>query len=308
YEKACVTGGAGFIGTHLVRALVGRGIEVTVLDDLSLGRRERVPPEARLLVGDILDPKAAAEAVRDADIVFHLAARVAIRSSFECVVEDTRTNVVGTAQMLRAAADAGTVRKFIATSTMAVYAVAPDPKPIPESHPTEPISPYGISKLAAERLTHSMARATGMESAVLRLFNTYGPGQTLTPYVGVVTIFVNKLRAGERPTVFGDGEQARDFVHVEDVVQGYLRAMDAAVTGETFNIGSGRPMTVNEVLARLQAILGTQVEPIRAPAAVGELRYSIADVSQARRLLGYEPKHCFNDTVKSVVSEILSDS
>jgi UDP-glucose 4-epimerase len=263
-----------------------------------------VPDGAKLVVGDVIDPEAAQGATAGCDVVFHLAARVAIRSSFEFVVEDTMVNVAGTASALRAAARAGGVRRFVTTSSMAVYADAPSPAPIDERHPTVPVSPYGISKLASESLVHLVCRESGIGSACVRLFNTFGPGQALSPYVGVVTIFVNKLRAGERATIYGDGEQCRDFVHVEDVVRGFLCAMDGATTGETYNVGSGVATSVNQVLARIAKELGRPFDPVYADAVPGELRYSVADVTKAREQLGYAPRRRFDEAIGEVVAAI----
>jgi nucleoside-diphosphate-sugar epimerase len=306
YRVACVTGGAGFIGRHLVRALLARGIAVTVLDNMSVGNAQGLPAAARLVKGDILDPSAVRHALEGCDLIFHLAARVAIRSSFDFVVEDTMTNVVGTASVLRAARQCGSVRKIITTSSMAVYADTPSPTPVTESHRTASISPYGISKLAAERLTHSMCATAGLDSVVLRLFNTYGPGQALSPYVGVVTIFVNKIRQNESPVIFGDGEQCRDFVHVEDVVAGFIAAMDAPVTGETFNIGSGVPRTVNWVLERINQVMGTSFPGRHVDPVPGELRNSIADIGKARRILAFEPRRMFDTSIVEVVGQSLA--
>lgn len=305
FSKACVTGGAGFIGSHLVRALLARGLSVTVLDDLSIGRKEHLAVGAELIVGDILNPAAVDTAMAGCDIVFHLAARVAIRSSFDFAVQDTMTNVVGTANVLRGAAHAGTVQRFIGTSSMAVYADADSPAPIDEGHPVRPISPYGISKLAGEQLAHTMCAAVGIESMVLRLFNTYGPGQTFSPYVGVVTIFVNKLSAGESPVIFGDGEQCRDFVHVHDVVGGFLGAMDSPATGITVNIGTGTATSINSVFTAVQQAMGSTLAADHGPGVSGELRYSIADITKAVERIGYETKHVFQDSVREVVTEIL---
>lgn len=304
FRRACVSGGAGFIGSHLARALLARGLEVVVLDDLSVGRAENVPAGARLVRGDVLDAEAARDAASGCDVVFHLAARVAIRSSFEFAVEDARINFVGTVSMLRAAHAAGGVRRFVGTSSMAVYADAPSPDPIPETHPTAPISPYGISKLGAEQLVHTLGGQAGFSTAVLRLFNTYGPGQALSPYVGVVTIFANALLRGEAPSIFGDGEQRRDFVHVDDVVRAFVGALDAPVSGETFNVGTGVATSVNEVFAAVRAALGSTIEARSAPAVTGEVRYSIADIGKARRLLGYRPANRFADSIGAVVAEI----
>lgn len=304
YKRACVTGGAGFIGSHLVRALKERGIEVRVLDNLSVGRKENVSPGASLVNGDILDLDAVTSALAGCDIVFHLAARVAIRSSFGFVVPDAMTNFVGTASVLRAALQSGSVRKFIAASSMAVYSDASGPIPIDEEYETTPLSPYGISKLAAERLVHLMCAAGSIESIVLRLFNTYGPGQAYSPYVGVVTIFVNRMLNGENPTVYGDGEQSRDFVQVQDVVRGFLKAMDTQVSGETFNIGTGVATSVNSVLRALNILLGTSFPGEHVPPVCGELRYSVADIDKARHKLGFEPIYQFESSIGTVVEEI----
>jgi len=299
-----VTGGAGFIGSHLVEELLRRGVAVTVLDDLSVGRRENVPQGARLVVGNLLQAEAAEEALAGCEALFHLAARVAIRSSFEFAVEDAQTNLAGTASLLRAAARSGSVRKVVAASSMAVYADAPQRKPVEESHPTVPLSPYGVSKLAAERLTHLMSAHAGMQSVVLRLFNTFGPRQALSPYVGVVTIFISRLLRGDQPIIFGDGEQCRDFVHVRDVANGFIAAMEAEVSGETCNIGSGQARTVNQVLASLQRVMKTEGRAKHVPAVPGELRYSVAEITKARRLLGYHPVNDFESSVSAVVDEI----
>jgi UDP-glucose 4-epimerase len=308
FRRACVTGGAGFIGSHLVRRLLALDMEVVALDNLSVGVRSNVPAGARLVECDILDINQTESAIRGCDIVFHLAARVAIRSSFEFVVEDTMTNVSGTASVLRAAQRSGSVRKVICTSSMAVYADSPTPDPVSEEHLARPISPYGISKLAAESLTHNMCAAAGIDSVVVRLFNTYGPGQKLSPYVGVVTIFVNKLARSEQPVIFGDGLQARDFVHVEDIVSGFICAMDGDVSGETFNIGTGQATTVNEVYRLVAGHMRAPGEPNHVPAAPGELRFSVADISKARKILGYSPRRGFAASVGAVADEILTGS
>jgi nucleoside-diphosphate-sugar epimerase len=304
FRVACVTGGAGFIGSHLVRALLGRGMDVRVLDNLSVGRRDNVPKDAVLIEGDITDEASARRAIAGSDVVFHLAARVAIRSSFEFAFEDATTNVAGTARILRAVEDARTPRKVIVASSMAVYADADRPVPITEDHPTAPISPYGVTKLAVERLTHVMCARIGVPSVALRLFNTYGPGQALSPYVGVVTIFIDALTRGERPTIFGDGEQRRDFVHVEDVARGFVNAMDAPVVRGTYNIASGHGLTVNDVFSSVQQALGTDLEPRRADAVSGEVRFSVADISRAERDLAYRPVRHFSSSIHDVVHEV----
>jgi UDP-glucose 4-epimerase len=277
------------------------------IDDLSVGKAENLASGVDLVVCDILDTERTARALQGAALVYHMAARVAIRSSFEFVVADTMVNVSGTASVLRAAQLAGTVRKVVFTSSMAVYADSPEGTLIDEFWPTEPISPYGISKLAAESLVRQLCAHAGIESAVLRLFNTYGPGQALSPYVGAVTIFCNQFAAGRPLKVFGDGEQCRDFVHVQDVVQALLLAgSDQAAVG-TFNIGTGTATTVNDVIAHLQQALDLQTNVEHADAVPGELRSSVPDITRARTVLGYSPRYRFSAAIAEVAREIVPE-
>jgi UDP-glucose 4-epimerase len=238
------------------------------------------------------------------DQVLHLAARVAIRSSFEFAVQDTQTNVVGTAALMQAIAKTPSVRRIVAASSMAVYADSPAPIPIDEDHPTKPLSPYGISKLALEQLVHSMAAASGITSTVLRFFNTYGPGQALSPYVGAVTIFTNALQRGVAPTVYGDGLQCRDFVHVDDVARACTLALTATTQGVTMNVGTGQATSINDVIALVQSTLGSTLTPQHVPAAPGELRFSIANIQRAQSLLGYQPQRALERDLPAVVREI----
>ncbi len=300
-----VTGGAGFIGAHVTRALLAKGVEVTVFDNLSVGRREAVAPGARLVVGDLCDAEAVQNALTGHRSVLHLAARVAIRSSFDFVVEDTTTNVVGTAVLMRAVLREHAVGRVVAASSMAVYADSAAPVAINEQHATEPVSPYGISKLALERLVHTMSQSAGLSSTVLRFFNTYGPGQALSPYVGAVTIFTHALMRGDTPTIFGDGLQCRDFVHVQDITQGCLLALARHEPGRaTLNLGTGVATSIKEVVQAVQAALDRPGPVLHAPAVVGELRYSIADISRARQLLGYTPAHPLASELPPVVRAI----
>lgn len=300
-RKVCVTGGAGFIGSRVVRGLLARDLDVMVVDNLSVGRRENVPAPAVLLEADIQDP-AIADDIAACDAVIHMAARVAIRSSFEFVVEDTSTNVVGTANILRGAtAEGSRVRKFVLASSMAVYADSQRPEPIDENYPVLPVSPYGVSKLAAEMLVRQMCAEKGIDSATLRLFNTYGTGQALSPYVGVVTIFANAMREGRAPTIFGDGEQRRDFVHVEDVAGAFLLALARRTGGEVFNIGSGHGLTVNQVYREIARALDFDHPPVYAEAVPGELRNSIANTAKAAGTIGFSPEHTFAGSIAGIL-------
>jgi UDP-glucose 4-epimerase len=301
FHHALVTGGAGFIGSHLTRRLLTSGHRVTVLDNLSVGRRAAVPDEARFVHGDIRDEAALADALTDADCVFHLAAQVTIRGSFDRFYEDLDTNVMGTARLLRAV-DPAKVKWFTLASSMAVYADAPSPAPIAESHLTAPISPYGIGKLAAEGVARQILSTRGIPFTAVRYFNTFGPGQTYTPYVGVITIFVTRLLAGEPITVFGDGEQQRDFVHVDDIVAGTMATVGR--TPGTYNLGSGRGTSLNQLAALMTARLAPAAQPQHAPPQAGELRYSVADITAARSALGYLPTRRLDTDVEGVIADI----
>src|SRR5262245_19405133 len=268
-SHALVTGGAGFIGSHLARALLASGRKVTVLDNLSVGRRETVPDRARFVHGDIRDPGAVAEALIGVDAVFHLAAQVTIRGSFERFYEDLDTNVMGTARLLQAV-DPDAVKWFVLASSMAVYADVDAPRPVVESHATGPLSPYGIGKLTAEGVSKQILGARGIPLTVVRYFNTFGPGQTYTPYVGVITIFVTRLLGGQPPVVFGDGEQQRDFVHVDDIVAGTMAAPGREPG--TYNLGTGRGSSLNALAEMLTANLAPNLAVAHADAPPGELR------------------------------------
>ncbi len=291
-KRALITGGAGFIGHHIAHALVRRGVEVTVLDNLSMGRRENVPQGARLIEGDVRDAEQVTVAMQGVDVVLHEAAIVSIRASVEGFVRDADVNLLGTLNVLQCMADSG-VKRALFASSMAVYADRAQPEPLREDAPVAPISPYGIAKLAGEQYWLMMCRHFGISGTVLRYFNTYGPNQTPTPYVGVITIFINKLLRGEVPVIYGDGEQRRDFVHVSDIVAANLAVLDAppeATSGRVFNVGTGHATSVNDIARELVAVLAPGREPRRAPAQEGEMRNAIADISAIRSALGWEPQ------------------
>jgi UDP-glucose 4-epimerase len=303
FRHALVTGGAGFIGSHLTRALLADGRQVTVLDNLSVGRREVVPPGARFVQGDIRDERAVADALQDVDGVFHLAAQVTIRGSFDRFYEDLDTNVMGTARLLKAV-DPALVKWFVLASSMAVYADADAPRPIDESHPTKPLSPYGWGKLTSEGVAQQILGGRGIPLTVCRFFNTFGPGQTYTPYVGVITIFVTRLLRGEPAVIFGDGEQQRDFVHVEDIVSGVMAA-PGRLPG-TYNLGTGRGTSLSHLARLLTTRINPSLAPQHAPAQAGELRYSIADITAARDALGYRPTRTIDTDLETAIADIQS--
>ena len=290
--RALVTGGAGFIGSNIVDGLLARGDEVTVVDDLSTGRRENLDQAlgngAELVEADIRD----AGAVRDIftrvgpEVVFHLAAQIDVRKSAADPAFDARINVEGTINVLQGAR-AADARRVVNTSTGgAIYGEAQQ-MPAPESHPNAPEAPYGQSKYAAEGYCDLFQRLFGVSTVSLRYGNVYGPRQDPLGEAGVVAIFCGKLRAGERPVVFGDGLQTRDYVHVNDVVAANLAAADSDVTGP-INIGTGVEASVLDLVEALAPHAHADFTPDHQAERPGEVRHIALDASLAREVLGWE--------------------
>jgi UDP-glucose 4-epimerase len=300
HRKVLVTGGAGFIGSCLAEILLEEGKEVRVLDNLSMGKRENVPEGAEFILGDVLDASVLKSCLEGVDAVFHLAARVSIRSSVEGFLDDARTNVMGTINLLECMRGSG-VKKLVYASSIAVYADSPKPEPVPEGYLTEPISPYGISKLASEKYCLNLADGLGIDTICLRYFNTYGPRQTLTPYVGVITIFINMLLEGKPPVIFGDGEQMRDFIWVRDIARGSALALESPVRKGIFNIGTGIGTSVNQMAEILIRKICPGVEPEYGPLQPGELKYCIADITQARKHLKFAPEGRLEEKIEEVI-------
>jgi UDP-glucose 4-epimerase len=292
--RALVTGGAGFIGSNLVDALVARGDDVTVIDDLSTGRRENLDQAlatgARLVEVDVRDAGAMGDLAGDAEpeAVFHLAAQIDVRRSVADPAFDARINVEGTIAMLEAARSAG-VRRFVNTSTGGAIYGEGRIVPAPEDHPVAPEAPYGQSKFAAEGYCELFNRLHGLSTVSLRYGNVYGPRQDPLGEAGVVAIFCGRLRAGERPIVFGDGLQVRDYVHVADVVSANLAAAESDATGP-FNIGTGRETTVLDLVEALAPHATSSFEPEHQPERPGEVRRIALDATRARDQLGWEPR------------------
>ena len=286
--NALVTGGAGFIGSNLVRGLLREGHRVTVLDDLSSGHFCNVDGlPIRFIEADVRKPRILAKAVQGADTVFHLAASVGNKRSIDSPSRDAEVNVLGTVRLLEAARRAG-VRKFVTSSSAGIFGELKT-IPIREDHPVEPDTPYGASKLCAEKETLAYGKLHGMETVCLRYFNVYGPGQRFDAYGNVIPIFVFRMLRGQPIEIFGDGEQTRDFVNVVDVVQANMRAAVTPGAVGAFNIGSGTRVTVNELVRRLQAGSGMKPDVIYAAPRAGDVRDSLADISAARQAFGFNP-------------------
>ena len=283
--RAIVTGGAGFIGSHVVEALLARGDEVHVLDDLSKGARERVAAGAELHVADIRDPDAVFDAARP-EAVFHLAAQADVRTSVERPDYDADVNVLGTTRILEAARRHGATIVFSSTGG-AIYGECDGPAP--ETAPRQPLAPYGTSKLCGEEYLATWNRLYGTGHVSLRFGNVYGPRQEPHGEAGVVAIFMGLLRDGGTPKIYGDGTQTRDYVFVHDVVRAMLAAL-AHEGGGVYNVGTGSETSVLELYEAIQQVSGIRREPELAPARLGELQRSVLDTSLAGRELGWRPE------------------
>lgn len=302
--KIIVTGGAGFIGTHLTRRLLAAGHDVTVIDNESNSSRATVPEAARFVFGDVTKAGDLDDVFRDgADAVCHLAGQVSIIRAFDNPVGDLRTNTEGTINVVRACL-AHKVPRLIYASSMTAYGDT-DVVPTPETQPCCPDSYYGITKFAAERYVHATAERPDLEDPFLvtslRMFSVFGPGQAWdNPYQGVLGIFLGRIQRGEPITIFGDGEQTRDFVYIDDIIDGWIGALDnpEATAGRIFNLGSGRPHSINDLAAMVLALHGFgpgEYDLRHAPKRPGEQRRVQADITLAREVFGWQPKTRFED-------------
>ena len=289
-KSALVTGGAGFIGSHLTRSLVKSGVAVKVLDDLSSGRPENladVIDDIQFMPGDIRDLSADAAAMKGVEVVFHLAAMVSVPQSVSAPERCHAVCATGTLSVLEAAAAAGVGRVVYAASSSA-YGDA-GVGPITESAALRPMSPYAAAKLAGEHYCQAWSATTGLETVRLRFFNVFGPDQDpSSPYSGVISIFTKLAMEGKNPTIYGDGKQTRDFVYVADVVRALRLAADAPIVdGEVFNIGRGKAVSLLELVELVAKAAGTTMTPQFADPRIGDVKHSLADVSAARDRLGF---------------------
>jgi len=298
--RVLVTGGAGFIGSHLVKALVKAGHQVRVLDNLSTGSIENladVLDAIEFVRGDVRDYGAVESAVRSVDAVVHLAALIDVAESVEKPDLYFDVNVRGTYNVVRASKNVST---FVFASSSAVYG-EPIRVPIPEDHPLMPKSPYAASKVSGEAFAQAFANQYGFRPVILRLFNVYGLKQSMF-YAGVIIEFIRRVSRGEPPVIFGDGEQTRDFIHVSDVVEAVMLSLRNEGVRGVFNIGSGEGVTINRLANLILKLMGREdLKPIYAPPRPGDIRHSIADISRAQKELGFKPKLGLEVGIKELI-------
>ena len=305
-EKVLVTGGAGFIGSHIVDSLLAKDLEVTVLDNLSSGKMKNIgqhlnKENLHFIKGDIRDDDSVKQAVRNVDAVIHEAALVGVARSVENPLSTNEVNVTGTLSLLKASLDSG-VKRFIYASSASVYGEI-ETLPKKETLPTRPISPYATSKLAAENYCKAFFKVYGLETVSLRYFNVYGPRQTSGPYSGVITVFINRLLNDEPPIIHGDGTQTRDFTDVQDAVQASMLSLKCKnAVGEEFNVATGKQTTINQLAQALLNLTGkTSLQPTHTEPRQGDIKHSYADISKAKRVLGYEPKITLKEGLNALV-------
>jgi len=302
-----VTGGAGFIGSSIGRALVARGDRVRIIDNFSSGKRENFADYARdveLIEADILDASAIRRAVEGVEVVFHHAAIPSVPKSMAEPLENHEANATGTLRVLHAAKQAG-VRRVVYAASSAAYGDAPE-LPKVETLAPAPISPYGVSKLAGEYYCQVFAGAYGLETVCLRYFNVFGPRQDpKSEYAAVIPKFITAALAGQTPRIFGDGTQSRDFCHIDNIIEANFKAASAPaaqVSGQMFNIACGAATDLNQVVAVIGDILGRKVDARHEPERTGDIKHSYADIDKARRRLGYTAAVSFADGLRRTLA------
>jgi len=303
-RNVLVTGGAGFIGSHIVEALVARGDKVRVLDNLCTGFRSNfaaVESEIDFIAGDISDAAIVREAVDGVECVFHQAALASVPLSVERPLDTNQACVTGTLTLLDQAQRAG-VRRFVYAGSSAAYGDAPTPRKRESDLPMT-LSAYAAAKLAGEHYCEAFYHTHGLETVCLRYFNVFGPRQDPnSPYSAVIPIFITRILNNDPPILFGDGLQSRDFTFVKNVVRGNLLAAEATdAPGKKFNIADGRATTLLQLIAALRELLGVEIEPLHKPPRLGDVRESLADISAARSILGYEPQVDFEDGLRQSI-------
>lgn len=303
--RCLVTGGAGFIGSHIVRGLLEAGHKVRVLDNLETGKRanlDEVLDRIDLIEGDICDPIAAKEALSGVERVFHQAALASVPLSLERPLDTHRACATGTLNMLHQSVKAG-VKRFVYAASSSAYGDQPTSSKRETDLPL-PLSPYAVAKLTGEYYCQAYFHSFGLETVGIRYFNVFGPRQDPeSPYSAVIPLFVSRILTGQRPIIYGDGLQSRDFTYVANVVHGNLLAAERPnIGGRVINVADGGQTTLLQLLTLLSQMLGRSIEPDFQPARVGDVRESLADITLARRLLGYEPKVRLEEGIKRTIA------
>jgi UDP-glucose 4-epimerase len=302
---ALVTGGAGFIGSHLVEALLTRGQRVRVLDDFSTGLRSNLAHlKPEIVEGSFTDPDTVAKAVAGAAVVYHLGALASVARSVEAPLVSHAACATGTLNVLDAARKAG-VRRVVYAASSSAYGGASSEDGQTEDTPLKALSPYAAAKLAGELYMQAFAATYGLETVRLRFFNIFGPRQRAdSPYSGVIALFVAAMSAGKQPTVHGDGLQSRDFTYVTNAVQALMKAAEApkGVSGNVYNVGIGSSVTVLQLIAALNKLMGKDLKPVHTDPRAGDVRFSKADISRTRRDLGYSPEVTFEEGLKRTLA------
>lgn len=299
-----VTGGAGFIGSHIAEVLAARGDEITILDNLSSGKVENIlqigmADNIRFIQGSVTDYSLLRSVCEDIDGIFHQAAQVSVQRSIENPLETHAVNATGTLQLLLAARECG-ISHMVCASTAAVYGNRPE-LPKTEGMEPDPLSPYAASKLAVEEYGKVFSALYGMKVASLRYFNVFGPRQDPgSAYAAAIPKFITQIRDGKPPVVFGDGEQTRDFVYVKDVVRANIMAMERHAAG-VYNIARGERTSINRLITLLAGIMGREVTPIYADQKTGDVKHSVADVSQAERSFGFVSEYPISDALSETI-------
>ena len=305
--RALVTGGGGFIGSHIAERLLHDGHDVRILDNFATGRRENLLAlggEMEIVEGDIQSYERAHNAVRGCDVVFHQAALPSVPRSVADPLTSNATNVTGTLNVLLAARDAG-VRRVVFASSSSVYGATAE-LPKREDMSALPVSPYAVAKLACEGYCRSFGEVYGLETVALRYFNVFGPRQDpRSQYAAVVPNFITALLTSQRPTIFGDGEQSRDFTYVENVIEANLLAMAADVApGGVYNVACGEAVTLNQLVAELRELIDSDIEPVYAAPRAGDVRHSLADLTRSRRDLDYEPSVSLREGLRRSIEHL----